>query len=613
MLLPGWQTREVQVLGGHVTPPHVEANGLGPFAKAARLYRDAGWAGVLPLPHGRKWPPPTGWTGADGAFPSDADIQAWIEDQPHANIALRLPHDIIGIDVDAYDGKQGADTLTKLVDQHGELPDTWVSTSRPHDPPNGIRFYRVQPWVVTGNSGTVWPAILGPGIEIIQHSHRYAVAWPSLHPEGREYVWIGGSADWVVPRIIDLGLLPDAWHEIATEPGVSSYTNPDLTQLAEHGIPAGAIQDEVLRDVAWQLAGMGISADIAYITWNSIVSKTALTRPEPWTRRDFDRHWRGAVTRNPPLITVPAAPEPSRNQHTPETILPVRRLSEVQESNHEQLTSTRAVPLWSGLLVALVGEGESCKSLLAGHAALDIAATYPVLVLDGEMSAPAWRQRFTELGADDHTLARIYYLELGGTAADVPLVRATCTRIGVRLIVWDSALSLLARTCRSENDNAEVSRVYDRIREIVRDGPAGLIVDHTARGAENAISRGATAKFNSLDVSYGVRLNGGYPSLDTPWAAIVSVEKDRHGLLGERCDREATFQPLGNRRLHVEVAALPGKASHRLVPRGDRFALLITQIDLLRPAPESGNDAHRRLGGNRKDVLAAYKRWKEGT
>lgn len=292
--------------------------------------------------------------------------------------------------------------------------------------------------------------------------------------------------------------------------------------------------------------------------------------------------------------------------------LHVRRLSDVRDPDIQQLTSPKAVPVWTGLLAAVVGEGESCKSLLAGHAALDVARAAPVLVLDGEMSAPSWRQRFVELGADTDALNRIYYAELGVAAADVAAVRATCTELGVQLVVWDSALSLLSRTCRSENDNAEVSRVYDRIREIVRDGPAGLIVDHTARGSENAVSRGATAKFNALDVSYGVRLSNGIPNLDQRWTVAISVEKDRHGVLSDRSDREAMFQPLGARKLHVEVAAVPGKASHRLVPRGDPISRLVTEINLLTPPPKSGNEALKRLGGTRAHVLDAFKEWKKG-
>src|SRR6516164_3851946 len=44
--------------------------------------------------------------------------------------------------------------------------------------------------------------------------------------------------------------------------------------------------------------------------------------------------------------------------------LHVRRLSDVRDPDIQQLTSPKAVPVWTGLLAAVVGEGESCKSLL---------------------------------------------------------------------------------------------------------------------------------------------------------------------------------------------------------------------------------------------------------
>lgn len=154
---------------------------LDPFGHAAQLYRAAGWRGTLPLPYGRKTPPPDGFTGAAGAWPSEADVHAWIEDDRPRNIALRLPPGVIGLDIDAYDGRPGAETLAALERKLGRLPPTWRSSSRDDDPHSGIRFYRV-PEGVTG----MWA---GPGIDVIRYAHRYAVVWPSVHPSGRVYRW----------------------------------------------------------------------------------------------------------------------------------------------------------------------------------------------------------------------------------------------------------------------------------------------------------------------------------------------------------------------------------------------------------------------------------------
>jgi archaellum biogenesis ATPase FlaH len=119
------------------------------------------------------------------------------------NIGLRMPADVIGIDVDAYRG--GSDTLAALVLELGNLPLTWISHSGRNDG-SGIRFYRVPPamgWV-TGLAG----------IDIIQPSHRYAAVWPSTHPDGRRYGWwdqMEQAPAAVPPAVEDLPDLPWAW------------------------------------------------------------------------------------------------------------------------------------------------------------------------------------------------------------------------------------------------------------------------------------------------------------------------------------------------------------------------------------------------------------------
>ena len=201
---------------------HADGTIIGPYGAAAAEYWDAGWRGVLPLPARRKKEPPDGYTGRTGAWPSRADIQAWTEDgHADGNIALRMPDNVIGVDVDCYDGKPGATTLTRLVAECGPLPATWASTSRSDG--SGIRFYRVPP-------GMSWPGVLGPGIEIIQHVHRYAVVSPSIHPEGRLYSWVSpdGVRTTVIPQPDDLTQLPEPWVAGMTSPS-SGGTAPGWT------------------------------------------------------------------------------------------------------------------------------------------------------------------------------------------------------------------------------------------------------------------------------------------------------------------------------------------------------------------------------------------------
>lgn len=188
----------------------------GPFGRAARSYRAAGWLGVLPIGRqpAKKYPPPSAFTGHGKPDPSGADIEAWLEGPEAAyNIGLRLPPGVLGLDVDAYPGKRGGDVLAELTAAYGPLPATWITTART-DGVSGIRLFRV-PLSIDGHDIN-WPGEAGKHIELIQHGHRYAVVWPSVNPEaaGAEYRWhhpdvtTGGTP---VPRPDELPWLPEPW------------------------------------------------------------------------------------------------------------------------------------------------------------------------------------------------------------------------------------------------------------------------------------------------------------------------------------------------------------------------------------------------------------------
>ncbi len=174
----------------------------GPYADAAATYLDGGFY-PIPLPIGEKSPPPTGFTGYLGACVTAEDVARWSKGR--RNVGLRLPEIVLGIDVDNYDGKSGGATFRATEERLGALPPTWRSTSRPADRVSGIRLYRVPP-------GRSWADEVGPNVEVIHHGHRFAVAAPSLHPEGRTYGWFNpdGLPD-EFPRVADLPDLPKAW------------------------------------------------------------------------------------------------------------------------------------------------------------------------------------------------------------------------------------------------------------------------------------------------------------------------------------------------------------------------------------------------------------------
>lgn len=271
-----------------------------PYVVAAQDYFEAGWS-PIPLPVEGKWPPPDDTTGANGAYVDEALLEKWLKPKarykagnlssPPGNIALRLPRGVLGIDVDAYGEKAGADTLAGAEEEWGALPPTFVATSRT-DGLSGIRLFRIP-------EGLAWPGQVGPGIELIRWDHRYVVCRPSIHDKtGKEYRWYkqvltdeGDEASLelievpVIPELADLAELPESWVHGLTEgrewsaravnetmdadavrAWLASRPDPDdickemrrtVTQYSRHirtaGDDGGA--HDVARDAAWAVLG----------------------------------------------------------------------------------------------------------------------------------------------------------------------------------------------------------------------------------------------------------------------------------------------------------------------------------------------------------------------
>ncbi|MBF5081384.1 bifunctional DNA primase/polymerase [Quadrisphaera sp. INWT6] len=241
-----------------------------PYAESALALQRSGLGGPLPLPSLQKFPPPTGWSGAGALYPSGADVAAWTEDTPAANVGLRLADGVKGIDVDAYGDKEGASTLAAAEATLGALPPTFMSTSR-HDGVSGIRLFRAPADTVLVS--TLGAAGYGPHVEMVQPTHRYVVAPPSIHPEGREYRWVGpDGVDLLpgeVPSVDDLPELPPAWVAgLAVDAERADVGREVLAPLDTW--PAAAATDPYVVQVC-----AGIATDIPRGDWHAWTFSTA--------------------------------------------------------------------------------------------------------------------------------------------------------------------------------------------------------------------------------------------------------------------------------------------------------------------------------------------------
>lgn len=200
-------------------------------------YAQAGWPCILPVPAAAKFPPPGGFTGADGRDTDPLTLVEFATMCPAHSIALRMPDGVIGIDIDEYDKvtvdaegnqkvvqKRGCTTLSAAIERWGPLPATWSSTARGDDTGPGVSrilFFRVPP--------RRYAPQLGTDVEVIQRHHRYVVVAPSPNPHagGASYRWYWPNGEPAAPGEIpspaDMAELPAAWvaglSEGATEQG----------------------------------------------------------------------------------------------------------------------------------------------------------------------------------------------------------------------------------------------------------------------------------------------------------------------------------------------------------------------------------------------------------
>jgi hypothetical protein len=241
------------------TSLHGSGDGLGVtgYEATVDIYRNQGWLGAIPFAPGTKWPPPVGFTGYEGEYPSYPDICAWKAEHPVGNIGLRVPDSVIGIDVDAYikDGqqKQGKECLAEAEHRWGALPSAPVSTSR-DDGISGIRWFRVPPGTKLHTIVAFPDKGIAGGIEVIQWFHRYGIVWPSFHDKtGEQYRWEwDGQLLNLPPRPEDLPELPESWinglHDDTLTQVVIGPDGPyDVPEAFTEGEPSGPVAQRLTK------------------------------------------------------------------------------------------------------------------------------------------------------------------------------------------------------------------------------------------------------------------------------------------------------------------------------------------------------------------------------
>lgn len=277
-----------------------------------------GW-GPIPLPTRQKAQPPKGLTGDKHPMPSFADWYTHWSEAPDkwGNLGARMPVDVVGVDVDAYNDKHGADTWALLDGRN--WPATIVLSSRfgpGYDGTSGIRFYRLPAGI---SQDQLWGA--HDGIEILRYGHRYAVAPGSDHPEGGIYRLVDMRTKQfldTLPPVNDLPELPLEHARKLTTAGApwggtisSTPSTPDTTpmcrralQILNSGIAkltTASSRFDTMRDTTWALISaedeghhIGVALDTLKLAYIAVTAKDRRDAGAEPPASEFDRAVDGA-------------------------------------------------------------------------------------------------------------------------------------------------------------------------------------------------------------------------------------------------------------------------------------------------------------------------------
>lgn len=601
------------------------------YAATASELRAAGWD-PLPLPPGKKYPPPDGFTGWRGRRPTDLDIDRWARGHPDANVAIRLPHDVVGVDVDVYRG--GAEGLAQLEAAHGPLPPTVMSTSR-HDG-SGIRLYRVP-------VRTILQSAPAPGIEICQTHHRYVVCPPSTHPEDRQYRWAdsrtGDETD--LPVVDELPELPWAWIDGLRSERTNGSTQPATpdaaqafldghtenldaarlqglrTQLAE-AHAAGRSRHDTFRDVACEAmreAAAGCypardAVDLLLDWWGQVMDDPQRIEEEPgrmllWAIGQAEGEpGRVAEIRQ----TLPAAWIDDLDSRTPDTVDEAPDLLGIFTDWPAFWAHDHAAAEWIYPDVfarsrghAIYAARKAKKSLFVLHAVAQLATgpdPIAVVYLDYEMTSTDLYERLGDMGyGPDTDLTRLHYATLpalppldtreGGQAITAIVEAVAAQHPDHHLVV---IIDTTSRAVEGEENSADTIRAFYRHTGAVlkRTGCTWARIDHAGKDPTRG-QRGSSAKGDDVDIVWRI----------TPTDNGIRLHRDlaRMSWVPDRLDYAFHDDPVTFTRTNAAYPAGTGEV-----------ATALDQLDV--PTDATGNAAFDALkaagqGRQRKLVLAA--------
>jgi len=231
---------------------------------AALAYLGLGWS-VIPVEPGGKRPL-VQWAELQRRPPTSAEVNAWYERWPDANVGIvtGAVSRIVVLDVDGRHG--GTLSLAQLDIELGPLPVTVEAGTGG----GGRHLYFLHPGGRVPNRVS-----LRPGIDL-RGDGGCVVAPPSLHPSGRRYAWMLGHA----PHEIALAEFPE-WL-LSPPRGGTGHSLAHWRSLVRDGVAEGE-RNSTLASLTGHLLRHGVDPEVALellLAWNRLRCRPPLPDQE---------------------------------------------------------------------------------------------------------------------------------------------------------------------------------------------------------------------------------------------------------------------------------------------------------------------------------------------
>lgn len=231
------------------------------FGELAPLYLRAGYVAPIPLPYGRKFPPPSGITGHHNTQPPTAEqIALWCRDRGEDGIGFVLQDGWLLIDVDNYaKGEWPAGTGAATIARTGER----AGCGLPPGPKMRNRSDGSEKRLFWVPRGLKFRKSLGPCVDLVTPTHRYVNA--GINPDtGTPEQWFDAEDNplGAPPPIETQRKLPDAWLALVIQGNgddgePASITTEEQAQAWLDGMPDGPMGALVQEEMDHALAGLG--------------------------------------------------------------------------------------------------------------------------------------------------------------------------------------------------------------------------------------------------------------------------------------------------------------------------------------------------------------------